>query len=222
MTEFRAKMVLQILKKTLNLPSWAKIKHAPFETLVMTIISQNTADRNSTIAFENLKKQLEIKPEVLANASAAQIEQAIQIGGFFKSKAKTIQQISKIIIEKHQGTLQAILKLPLQEARKAMMQFPGVGPKTADVVLLFSANSPIIPIDTHVNRLAKRLEFTPEESQYQAVQDNLQSLYEPSDYSAVHLFYIMHGRKTCKSIHPFCHQCQINAYCPSNGKWNKP
>jgi endonuclease-3 len=102
------------------------------------------------------------------------------------------------------------------------MQFPGVGPKTADVVLLFSAQQPTIPVDTHVNRVAKRLDFAPEKGGYEAVRGSLQALFDPADYLAVHLLLISHGRKTCKAQHPLCKECPVNAYCPSNGKWDKP
>jgi endonuclease III len=222
MTEKQATMVLQILKETLDLPGLVKSKSDPFETLVVTIISQNTADHNTARAFETLSKCLEISPEALANAATTQIEEAIKVAGLFKSKAQAIKQASKIILEKYHGKLRPILSLPLDEARKTLMQFPGVGPKTADVVLLFSANKPTIPVDTHVNRVAKRLGFAPENGNYETVRKSLQALFVPSDYLKVHLLFIAHGRKTCKAPHPFCNLCPVNALCPSNGKWDKP
>jgi endonuclease-3 len=109
--------------------------------------------------------------------------------------------------------------LPFEDARKALMQFPGVGPKTADVVLLFSAKQPTIPVDTHVNRVAKRLGFAPMNGDYEAVRDSLQQLYDSSDYLAVHLLLIAHGRKTCRARHPLCDVCPVNAYCPTRGQW---
>ncbi len=219
--ENRAGIVLQILKKTLPLPAWTKAKQGPFETLVFTIISQNTTDNNTARAFENLTESLEISPAALAKAKTVQIEDAIRVAGLHKSKAKAIHQASKIILEKYHGSLQPILTLPLQEARKKLMQFSGVGPKTADVVLLFSAQQPIIPVDTHVNRVAKRLGFSPEKGNYEVVRSSLQALYERSDYLAVHLLFIAHGRKTCKAPRPLCKDCPVNSYCPSNGKWDK-
>jgi endonuclease-3 len=104
----------------------------------------------------------------------------------------------------------------VDEARKKLMELPGVGPKTADVVLLFSANQPTIPVDTHVNRVSKRLGLAPANGDYEAVRLSLQSLFEPKDYLAVHLLLIAHGRKTCKAQHPCCHQCPVYDYCPSN------
>jgi endonuclease-3 len=220
MAEGRAATVLQILQKTLALPIWAKSKNDPFETLIVTIISQNTADRNTARAFEALSKRFEIKPEVLANAETSQIEECLRVGGLYRSKAKAIKQVSRIILEKFHGTLKPILTLPLEDARKALMQLPGVGPKTADVVLLFSAKQPTIPVDTHVNRVAKRLGFAPANGDYDAVRTSLQSLYSPRDYLAVHIMLIAHGRRYCKARHPLCHECPVNMHCPSRGLWD--
>ncbi len=218
--EKRAAKVLQILRQTLALPSWTKARRAPFETLVVTIISQNTADRNTAKAFENLSKRFEISPEALAKTELTQIEAAIKPAGLYKSKAKAIKHAASTILEEYGGTLQPILSLPLEEARKTLMQFPGVGPKTADVVLLFSAEQPTIPVDTHVNRVSKRLGFAPMTADYEVVRKSLQALFEAKDYLAVHVLLIAHGRKTCKARHPLCDNCPVNMYCPTNGQWS--
>ena len=217
MTEERAAEVLRILRRTFAMPKWTEAKRNPFETLIVTIISQNTADRNTARAFENLSKRFEIKPEVLAKAETSQIEECLRVAGLYKNKAKTIKQVSKTILEKFQGTLAPILSLPLEEAREALTQFSGIGPKTADVVLLFSEKQPTIPVDTHVNRVAKRLGFAPVKGDYEAVRKNLQKLYNPKDYLAVHVLLIAHGRKYCKAIRPLCEQCPVNLLCPSKG-----
>jgi len=220
MTTERAREVLRILRRTFALPQWTVSKRDAFETLIVTIISQNTADRNTARAFENLSKRFEITPEVLANAELSQIEDCLRVGGLYKSKAKTIQHASRIILEKFHGTLNQILSMPLEDARKALLQFPGVGPKTADVVLLFSAGQPTIPVDTHVNRVAKRLGFAPANGDYEAVRDSLQSLYDPHDFLDVHILLIAHGRKYCKARRPLCEACPVNMHCPSKGLWD--
>jgi endonuclease-3 len=220
MTLERAGEVLQILRRTYTLPKWTESKRDAFETLIVTIISQNTADRNTARAFENLSKRFEITPEVLANAALSQIENCLRVGGLYKSKAKAIQQASRIILEKFHGTLNPILSLPLEDARQALLQFPGVGPKTADVVLLFSARQHTIPVDTHVNRVAKRLGFAPANGNYEAVRNSLQSLYNPSDFLDVHVLLIAHGRKYCKARRPLCSECPVSVYCPSRGLWD--
>ena len=221
MKDKRATAVLQILRETFAMPKWNKSKRTPFETLILTVISQNTADINTARAFEHLSNRFEIKPEVLANAETSHIEDALKTAGLYRSKSKTIKQVSRIILKNFHGSVQPILALPLEEARKTFIQMPGVGPKTADVVLLFSAKQPTIPVDTHVNRVSKRLGFAPANGDYETVRKSLQSLYEQRDYLAVHVLLIAHGRRYCKARRPLCRQCPVNMRCPSRGLWNE-
>jgi len=221
MTEACAATILQELQDALGMPKLVKSSNDPFETLVVTIISQNTTDANTARAFEHLSNQFEITPQAIANAQTNKIEACLHVGGLYKSKAKTIQTASKIILEKFHGSLKPILSLPLEEARKTLTQLPGVGPKTADVVLLFSANQPTIPVDTHVNRVSKRLGLAPANGNYEAVRLNLQLLFQPKDYLAVHLLLIAHGRKYCKARQPHCPQCPVNKCCPSKSYGDK-
>jgi len=196
----------------------AKSAYTAFETLIATIISQNTNDTNTEKAFNYLSKQFEIKPEVLAEAETSQLEDCLRVGGLYKNKAKTIKQVSRIVVEKFHGSLDCVLSLPFEESRNELIGLPGIGPKTADVVLLFAAGQPTIPVDTHVNRVAKRLGFAPETGDYEAVRMSLQSLYEQSEYSDVHIVLIAHGRKHCKARHPLCELCPVKMDCPSRGR----
>ncbi|MEM2117943.1 MAG: endonuclease III [Candidatus Bathyarchaeia archaeon] len=215
MTKTNTEKILKLLQKTFAMPKWATAKKEPFETLIATIISQNTADRNTTKAFENLSKQFEITPEVLANAKISQIEECLKVAGLYKNKAKTIKKVSRIILEKFHGTLKPILSMPFEEARKALLQLPGVGPKTADVILLFCSEKSTIPVDTHVNRVSKRLGLAPNNGNYEDVRESLLPLYKPEDYLAVHVLLIALGRKYCKARNPLCKQCPLNLLCPS-------
>jgi len=203
-----------VLKHELTLPPWANSRLDSFETLVTTILSQNTTDRNTARALESLSKRFEITPEALAKAELSQIEETIKIAGLHRSKSKAIRQAAKLIIEKHHGKMEPLLSLPIKDARKALIQFDGDGPKTADVVLLFSTNKPTIPVDTHEDRVAKRLGFAPANGNYELVRQNLQTLYDTRDYLSVHLLLIEHGRKYCKARHPLCNKCPIKLYCP--------
>jgi endonuclease-3 len=108
--------------------------------------------------------------------------------------------------------------MPFEEARKTLMQLPGVGPKTADVVLLFSANQPTIPIDTHVKRVSKRLALAPANGDYEDTRKALQSLYKPKDYLDIHIMLILLGRKYCRARNPLCQKCPVNTLCPSRIK----
>ena len=215
MAEDRAEKILRTLRKTFKLPKWISSERDPFKTLITTIISQNTADINTARAFEKLSKRFEIKPEVLANAEIRQLEECLKVAGLYKNKAKTIRKVSRVILEKFHGDLKSVLSLPFEEARESLMQLPGVGPKTADVVLLFCAEKPTIPVDTHVNRVSKKLGLAPANGDYETIRKSLQSLYNPEDYLAVHLLLISLGRKYCRARNPLCKQCPVNSLCPS-------
>ncbi len=215
MTDNRPQRILATLRNTHAMPKLMSPTKDPFRTLIVTIISQNTADRNTARAFENLSKHFEITPEALGKANAGQVEQCLKVAGLYRNKAKAIRQVSEMILGEYHGDLKMILSQPLEEARKTLMRLPGVGPKTADVVLLFGAARPTIPVDTHVNRVAKRLGLAPAKGDCEAVRESLQSLYDPKDHLAVHVMLVSHGRKHCKSRTPSCKQCPISALCPS-------
>lgn len=217
MTRERAEKILKILRETFTLPRWIASKGESFETLVITIISQNTTDKNAEEAYKRLAKKFRITPEVLAKAKIGEIEECIRTAGLYKNKAKAIKQTSQILTEKFRGNLEAILSLPFDEARKTLLQFPGIGPKTADVVLLFSGK-PTIPVDTHVNRVAKRLGLAANRDGYEGVRIALQSLYPQEEFLRVHVLYIMLGRRYCRAINPLCGSCPVNTLCPSKNK----
>jgi len=208
MIENHAEKILQILLKTFTMPEWTTLNKDPFKTLIVTIISQNTAGRNTAKAFENLSKRFEITSEILANAEISQIEECLKVAGLYRNKAEAIKQTSRIILETFHGNLKPILSLPFEQARKTLLQLPGVGPKTADVVLLFCSEKPTIPVDTHVNRVAKRLDLAPANGHYETIRKRLQSLYNPKDYLAVHILLISLGRKYCRAKIPYVNNVQ--------------
>ena len=221
MTEDRAQKILKILQGTFKMPKWTTSTRDPFRTLIVTIISQNTADRNTSRAFENLSNRFEITAEALANAKTGQMEECLKTAGLHRNKSKAIKQVSRIIFEKYSGDLGRILTLPFEEARETLLQLPGVGPKTADVLLLFSARKSTVPVDTHVNRVSKRLGLAPTSGDYETVREVLQSLYNSRDYLAVHILLIQHGRQYCKARRPLCKPCPVNNLCPSRNLWDK-
>jgi endonuclease-3 len=215
MSKGRAAKILETLQENFAMPKWTTSNRDSFQTLVVTIISQNTADRNTARAFENLSKRFRIRPEVLAKARTNDVEDCLKVAGLHRNKARTIKQVSQIILDRFHGTLEPILSSPFEEARKTLLDLPGIGPKTADVVLLFSAHRPTIPVDTHVFRTSKRLGLAPANGDYENVRGSLESLFDSKEYLAVHLLFIALGRKYCKARNPLCTQCPVGALCPS-------
>ncbi len=193
-------------------------KEDPFKILIATILSQNTSGKNSIRAYQNLSKRFELKPDVLANADIKDIEDAIKVAGLYKSKSIAIKEVSKQILERYGGNLWKVLKKPVEEARKELLSLPKVGQKTADVLLLFVAKKPTIPIDTHIMRISKRLGFVDEKAGYEDVRRKLMEIFPRKSYLEAHLLLIMFGRRICRARKPLCSTCPIKNYCPYPSK----
>lgn len=187
----------------------------PFKILVATILSQNTNDRNSKAALKRLESRFEIRPEVLAEANVEELMEAIRPAGLQAQKAKAIKRVSEILLKRYEGNLGSILRKPLEVARKELISIPGIGPKTADVLLLFSLGRPTIPVDTHVMRIARRIGLAPRKGDYEAVRKSLMEIFKPEDYLEAHLLLIKLGRTYCKSRKPRCAECPIKEFCDS-------
>ena len=215
MTKDRAKEILHILKRNFSIPRWTRSNRDAFRTLIITVLSQATADKNTVRAFENLSGRFAVTPKALARAEVEEIEDAIRVGGLYRNKSRAIKTISRVILEQFNGSLDFIYLLPLEKARKILLNILGVGPKTADVVLLFCAGKPTVPVDTHVNRVSKKLGLAPPKADYEGVRRALETLYSPEDYLPVHLLFISLGRKYCKARKPLCKPCPVNTLCPS-------
>jgi len=189
---------------------------SPFETLVNTILSQNTNDRSSDAAMRKLRKRYRITPEVLSKVKVRQLIPLIRSAGLYTSKAPRIKEVSRIIKEEHGGRLAPILNLPYAEAKAKLMEMPGVGPKTADILLAFVAKNPVIPVDTHIARVTKRLGIAPANANYEKTRTSLEALIPPMDRVKLHLSIIAFGREICRAPKPRCSICPVNEWCPSS------
>ncbi len=219
----RAQEILKLLEREFLLEHKefvaliAKRSGDPFRILIATILSQNTNDRNSRAAMERLESKFKVRPEVLAEVSLEELMEAIKPAGLQAQKARTIKRVSSIIVNKFGGKLDRILEKPLDEARDELISIPGIGPKTADVLLLFSSGFPTIPIDTHVMRVSRRIGLAPKTGDYEKVRESLMSVFEPKDYLKAHLLLIKLGRTYCKSRKPQCLRCPIKKLCDYGG-----
>ena len=215
MSRSRAREILNRLKSEFNIPDRSSMYRDPFELLVVTVLSQSTTSINTRRAFKRLKDRFNISPECLVQAEVRDIEEAIRVGGLYRNKARVLKALSKEVLERFGGSLAFIYRVSVDEARERLMSLPGVGPKTSDVVLLFAVGRNVLPIDTHIDRVSKRLHLAPERGNYEAVRRSLESLYETEDYLSVHFAFINLGRKYCKARRPLCRQCPVSDLCPS-------
>jgi endonuclease-3 len=184
----------------------------PIDELVLTVLSQNTNDRNRDAAYFRLR---ELFPtwDAVREAPVDEIEDAIRKGGLAPTKSVRIQQILEAIGE---DDLLWLADAPLPEARDHLVELPGVGRKTAACVLLFSFGRPDVPVDTHVYRVGGRLGLWPQKASFDAAHDEFARLCgDDGDFAyEAHVLLIRHGRRTCVARAPRCPECPLRRMCP--------
>ena len=183
---------------------------APIDELVLTVLSQNTNDRNRDIAYGRLRDRFASWDEV-RDASVEEVEEAIRPGGLAPTKAVRIKQILGAIGDDSLGWME---EAPLAEARDFLCDLPGVGRKTAACVLLFSYGRPEVPVDTHVYRVGTRLGLWPPKTSLEKAHDEMLRLVPPEDAYEIHVLLIRHGRRTCTARNPACPRCPLLRMCP--------
>ncbi len=184
-----------------------------FEILTSTILSQSTTVANERRGLEGLREALgEITPATVAAAPVRTIRNAIWHAGLSRQKAPRIRACAESVLARWGGTLDPILRLSTADARTALMSLPGVGPKTADVVLAMAGGHPTFPVDTHIARIAGRWKLA-DRGDYETIRASLEAWTPPSRRTAWHLAMIAHGRELCKARNPLCAACPVRADC---------
>ena len=190
----------------------------PVHNLVLTILSQNTTDANRDRAYERLVKRFPTLP-ALAAARPSELEEAIRVGGLARAKAKSILGALARIREERSGySLDFLRDMSLPEAREYLTSFPGVGVKTANIVLLFSFGMPAFPVDTHVLRVTKRLGLVPGASDLTKAALSLEPHVGATDHGSLHLNLIRLGREVCRPRDPLCAECPLLPLCPEGAR----
>lgn len=186
----------------------------PFKNLVLTILSQNTSENNCLRAYKGLKERFEITPRALIAAPEEEMREALRPGGLYNLKAKRLKDVSRVVIEEFDDDLSSVLVLPKDLAKEQLLKLPGVGPKTADVILTTKHSyKEVIPIDTHMDRIAKRLGLVEENAKYEEIQEALQN-FLPSKYRerGAGLLWLL-AKHTCKPKNPKCRDCILDSIC---------
>lgn len=186
----------------------------PVSELVSTILSQNTSDGNRDRAFARLRERFPTW-EAVRDAPVEEVEEAIRPAGLSRVKAPRIQEaLRRITRQRGMLTLDFLTEMPLSEARAWLSSIPGVGPKTAAIVLLFAFGRPAFPVDTHIYRLGKRLGLLPSNVSRERAHVLLEELLPPETYLTFHLNLIRHGREVCHARRPDCLRCLLVDLCP--------
>ena len=209
------KLALDIHQRLLDFygyPEWRN-PLPPLDELVSTILSQNTNDVNRDRAFESLRSRFPTW-EAVRDAEEEQVVEAIRTAGLANQKGPRIQKLLRMISEQRgQLDLTFLEGMELEQAREWLLQFKGVGPKTAAIVLQFSLNKPAFPVDTHIYRVSGRLGLRPAGMSADRTHRHLEDLFTPESYYPAHLNLIRLGREICQARKPLCSKCPLNDLC---------
>ena len=205
------RLIAPLLEATYGRKHWKR--HDGMDELISCILSQSTTDANRDRGFEALKAQYPTW-EQAHHAPEDELVETIRPAGLANSKAPYIQgSLATIFEERGDYNIDFIEELPVDEAKKWLQSLPGVGPKTAAIVLCFGYNRPAFPVDTHVHRTGKRIGFLPEKISANKAHDHMEAIVPPEEYYAFHLQLIYHGRALCKARNPQCEVCPIKQFC---------
>ena len=202
--------VIRLLKKAvaqLQQPVLGHYKRDPFTVLIACVLSLRTQDKTTEAASQKLFR-LADNPHQMVNLTTAAIRKAIYPVGFYKTKAENIKKICHILNNDHSG------KVP--DDIDALLSLPGVGRKTANLVVTLGFNKPGICVDTHVHRITNRWGYvntrTPDQTE-SALRKKLPGRY----WISINDLLVTYGQNCCKPISPFCSQCKIEKYCARHG-----
>ena len=185
----------------------------PLDGLMLTLLSQNTNDKNRDKAFEKLKAEYPEWDQV-ADAPLEKVADLIRVAGLGDTKATRMKQILVILKDKFgRHSIIDLQKWKADETRDFLVSLPGVGAKTAACVLVFDLDMPAFPVDTHVARISRRLGWVPEKMAPDKIQEYLESTLPPERFRGSHLNIIEHGRGICSARKPDCKNCYARKWC---------
>lgn len=186
----------------------------PLDGLMLTLLSQNTNDRNRDRAFEALKNRFPSWKEA-AEAPVGEIADLIRPAGLAPTKSARMAQILAVLQENFgEYSLRGVKNWSTGEIREYLMSLPGIGAKTAACVLLFDLDRPAFPVDTHIARFCRRMEWVEESFPPDLMVPLMEGWIPPPRFLGGHVNIILHGRGICKARKPECCRCAIPPLCP--------
>ena len=185
---------------------------SPFEIAVGAILTQQVAWKNVERAIGNLKKADCLCPECIADSDS--LEELIRPAGFFNQKARYLKGFCLHLLDKHQGSVEKLLEQPLETARKELLQLKGIGPETADSILLYAGNHPSFVVDAYTIRVGNRMGLF-SSTKYEEVKEYFEKQLEPDAelYNEYHALFVALGKDYCTARRPRCGVCAVKSGC---------
>jgi endonuclease-3 related protein len=189
----------------------------PFEVAVGAILTQNTSWSNVTKAIANLKGAGVLSPEGLSSLPLSDLAVLIRPAGYFNLKAARLVNFLKMIGRYYDGSFDALLGAEAEELRGRLLSVKGIGPETADSILLYAAQRPVFVVDAYTHRILFRHGLIEEEIDYHSLQERITASLPQDDvalFNEYHALLVRTGKEFCRKSKPLCPQCPLNAMAP--------
>jgi endonuclease-3 related protein len=186
-----------------------------FEVIVGAILTQNTAWTNVEKAIANLRRARLLNPSVLHSVSVVRLARLIRPSGYFNLKAKKLHAFTRFLFAQHRGKLSHLFKQETAVLREELLGVYGIGPETADSIVLYAARQPIFVIDAYTRRVFARLGLADENATYDALQ-SLFMAHLPHDeqmFNEYHALIVALGKHICRKREPKCTECPLAGVC---------
>ncbi len=187
---------------------------APFEVIVGAILTQSAAWGNVEKAISNLKQAGALTPLSLRKLPLDELAELIYPSGYYNAKALKIKSFVERLGDAHQDSLEKLFSLDVPSLRRELLTIHGIGPETADSIILYAAQKPVFVIDAYTRRILSRLGLSPPRNDYSALQklfvENLPT--EEKLFNEYHALLVRHGKGVCKKV-PLCDQCCLRSVC---------
>lgn len=183
----------------------------PFEIVVGAVLTQNTNWQNVTRAIDNLKVRNWLSYEALAAMSRDELAEAIRPSGYYNRKAHRLKNLLNMIRQEYEGELSLLLADETGRARRNLLSVKGIGPETADAILLYAGNHPVFVVDAYTHRVFARHGLLPEECDYHEIQEEFMGRL-PHDhqlFNEYHALIVRVSKKYCKKKNPLCDDCPL-------------
>ena len=179
------------------------------------ILTQNTAWTNVEKAMTGLSEVCELTPEGVLSVTPAQLQEAIRPSGYFRQKAGRLRGFCRFLLDEYGSDLTGMAPVPTGQLRDVLLSLHGIGPETADSILLYALDKPVFVVDAYTVRLISRLGLCDGNAKYDVVQTLFMDNLEPDVqvFNEYHALIVMHGKMRCRTKFPLCEECTLRDHC---------
>lgn len=213
--ENRLPQYYEALSEKLGPQNWWPAK-TPFEVIVGAILTQNTSWTNVERAIANLRRERLLTPLALERVSFARLASLIRSSGYFRQKAKKLKAFVRFLCTQYSGSLARMFQTPTLELREKLLAVHGIGPETADSILLYAGRKDVFVVDSYTKRIFSRHGFVPEDVPYEELRSKIEAALprDISRYNEFHALLVHVGKNWCRPRDPRCAECPLHPFLP--------